>query len=394
MISQWAFAAEDFAGCVDRLKERALQASISESVVLETLSGVQHVPRVIELDRKQPEFYQSFYTYYGQRVTENRIELGRDLLRQNYALLQRLERKYGVPGNYLVAFWGMETNFGRYLGNMNTLDSLATLACDKRRSEFFTLELLDALRLIDSGVTTQDKMRGSWAGAMGNMQFMPSTFRAYGVDANSDGEIDLWGNLNDAFTSAAYYLSQLGWQAGWRWGREVLLPKSFDYRLSGRSQRRTLKEWAELGLKDRYQRPIPALDEKATLIVPAGHRGPAFLVYKNFNVMMKWNLSEFYALSVGVLADRINGASDLRVAPPQTRNLSVAEVADVQRRLNALGLNAGVVDGVFGSITKQALQQYQVRHGLVADGFLDAEVIDQLMAQPVVSDPPVDNSNR
>ncbi|MCG8536947.1 MAG: lytic murein transglycosylase, partial [Pseudomonadales bacterium] len=308
-----------FGECVGQLQQRALKENISAAVVETDLAAAKFVPRVIELDRKQPEFSQTFHGYYSLRVTDQRVQLGRQLLAEHGELLNSLTRQYGIPPQYLVSFWGLETNFGRYLGKMNVVDSLATLACDPRRSEFFTQELFNALRLIEAGVGSRETLVGSWAGAMGNMQFMPSAYLQFGLDADKDGRADLWNSLQDAFTSAAHYLQQLGWQKNWRWGREVMLPKGFDYSLAGRDQARALREWRKLGVRDTNNNPIAALDDSAALVIPAGHSGPVFLVYDNFDVIMKWNRSEFYALSVGVLADRINGAGQLVVSPPKLK---------------------------------------------------------------------------
>ena len=368
----------NFSQCVEGLKQRALSERISQAVVDNDLAGVNFVRRVIELDRKQPEFSQTFYNYYSQRVTKARVQMGQELLKKHQSLLNKLNQKYGVPPQYLIAFWGMETNFGRYLGKMNVLDSLATLACDPRRSEFFTLELFEALRLIDAGIVSGTQMRGSWAGAMGNMQFMPSAYRRYALDADQDGRIDLWGSLPDAFTSAANYLQQIHWKRGWRWGREVSLPKSFDYSLAGRNKPKPIKAWAAMGVKQSNGERLPDLDEPAALVVPAGHNGPAFLVYDNFHVMLKWNLSEFYALSVGILADQIKTGMGLKVSPPKQDPLSIETIKKLQMALNLLGHDAGDVDGVFGSNTKRALRTFQKANNLIADGYPSDETLKSL----------------
>lgn len=368
LLSTSLFAQENFSQCVENLKQRALQEQISAQVIERDLASAQYVARVIELDRKQPEFSQTFHDYFGQRVVQQRIQQGRKLIRQHRALLTSLTETYGVPAQYLVAFWGMETNFGSYLGKMNVVDSLTTLACDPRRSEFFTLELFNALRLIEAGVGTRETMQGSWAGAMGNMQFMPSAYRQYAVDGDNDGRADLWNSLPDALTSAANYLQQLGWQKNWRWGREVILPESFDYSLAGRDRPQTLIFWRQQGVRDRYNRPIPKLEAKGALILPSGHKGPAFLAYENFDVIMKWNRSEFYALSVGILADQINGAGKLRISPPQQEPMAIEEVKALQLSLLNLGFDVGKVDGILGSMTKRALREFQHQNGLIADG--------------------------
>jgi membrane-bound lytic murein transglycosylase B len=372
--------AEDFQQCVLRLQQRALAENLSKQVVENQLGAVRYVARVIELDRKQPEFTETFYNYLGRRVNDQRITRGRELLLTHRRLLNELTRQYGVPAQYIVAFWGLETNFGSYLGKMNVLDSLATLACDPRRSEFFTLELLEALHLVEAGVADHDTMLGSWAGAMGNMQFMPSAYRRFALDADGDGKADLWNSLPDAFTSAAHFLQNLGWQRDVRWGREILLPPDFDYAQAGRDVRKSLKEWRKMGITDIRGNVLPALDLPASVIIPSGHTGPSFMVYHNFDVIMGWNRSEFYALSVGHLADRINGGGALRVAPVNTERLDLETVKWVQSNLNQAGYDAGVEDGIFGTKTKRALRKYQQAQGWVADGFPSDEVLKQLKA--------------
>lgn len=369
-----------FDQCVQKLKARALQEQIAPAVVNSQMDSVQYVARVIELDRRQPEFTETFHNYLGQRVNEHRVQKGRTLLKQHYDLLLQLTHQYGIPPQYLVAFWGLETNFGAYLGKMNVLDSLTTLACDPRRSEFFTLELLEALRLVEAGVADHGTMLGSWAGAMGNMQFMPSAYRRFAVDADGDDKADLWNSLPDAFTSAAHFLNQLGWQRNLRWGREVLLPGDFDYALAGRDVRKPLAQWRQLGVRDVAGNRVPALDLAASVIVPSGHNGPAFVVYENFEVIMGWNRSEFYALAVGHLADRINGGGELKVAPPDGERLSIETVQWVQQTLNTAGYDAGPADGIFGTRTKRALRKLQKEQGWVADGYLSDDVLQRLRA--------------
>ena len=369
-----------FGQCVMQLKQRALAESISPQVVESQLGAVSYVARVIELDRKQPEFTETFHNYLSQRVNEQRIKRGRQMLKQHYDLLLQLTREYGIPPQYLVAFWGLETNFGSYLGKMNVLDSLTTLACDPRRSEFFTVELMEALRLVEDGVADHSTMLGSWAGAMGNMQFMPSAYRRYALDADGDRKADLWNSLPDAFTSAAHFLNKLGWERNLRWGREVQLPQKFDYALAGRDVRKPLSDWRQLGVRDVAGNLVPNLELSASIIIPSGHQGPAFLVYQNFDVIMGWNRSEFYALAVGHLADRINGAGELAVTPPDDERLTVETVQWVQQALTDAGYDVGAVDGIFGTRTKRALRDLQKAQGWVADGYLSDETLDLLKA--------------
>lgn len=371
--------AERFPACVGQLQNRALSAGISENTVRQVLAQVQFNPRVIELDRKQPEFTESFTNYFNRRVTQQRIERGRELFAQHRELLYRISREYGIQPQYLLAFWGLETNFGSFFGNIPVLDSLATLACDERRSEFFTGELLGALKILDTGDVQPSRMIGSWAGAMGHTQFMPSVFLRYALDADNDGRRDLWGSIPDALSSAANFLKGLGWKEGERWGREVRLPKGFAYEEAGLDKARSLAEWSRLGVKSTNGGALPNEDMKAALVIPAGHQGPAFLVYDNFRVIMRWNRSEFYAISVGMLADQIAGRNGLvRQPPADALRLSREQALALQTRLQEKGFDAGSPDGIIGSATKNAIRQFQKAQGMIADGYPDKAVFAAL----------------
>lgn len=374
---------EDFAACLARIEERAIDQGISASVVRDSLDQAEFVTRVVELDRQQPEFVTPFTEYYTRRVTESRVEQGRELLAEHEALLQRIYREYGVPPRYLVAFWGLETNYGSYFGRMSVIDSLATLACDVRRSEFFTEQLLAALRILDDEDMTPARMEGSWAGAMGHVQFMPTAFQEYAVDYDGDGRRDLWNSLPDAFASAANFLRARGWQTDYRWGREVQLPKSFPYELAGRKQQRPLDEWRALGVRTAFGQEIDGADIEAAVILPAGRRGPAFLVYDNFDVIMRWNPSTFYALSVGRLADRIAGGSELQQPLPEdVPALQRADVMELQAALRSRGFLDAEPDGIIGPNTRDAIRNFQLTQGMVADGHYSAEVLDALGVEP------------
>ncbi len=377
-----ADGAREFRQCVADLQREARREGVSAGVVRSTLAEVEFVERVVELDRAQPEFTTTFDHYVDGRVTEQRVERGRELLAKHRELLRRVALDYGVAPRYLVAFWGMETNYGTYFGEMPTLDVLATLACDERRPAFFSEQLMAALRVVDAGAIPPERMRGSWAGAFGHVQFLPSVFERYAVDYDGDGERDLWNSVPDAMASAANYLASIGWKQGWRWGREVTLPDAFDYTLAGRGNERSLAEWRDLGVRTAYDRPLSGSEARAALIVPAGHEGPAFLVYDNFHVIMEWNRSELYALSVGHLADRLAGVSGLVNPPPDDRpRLATEAVAELQARLNARGYEAGPVDGIPGPSTRAAIRRFQAANGMVADGYPSREVLDALSLQ-------------
>jgi membrane-bound lytic murein transglycosylase B len=364
-----AAQADEFAECVASLEQQAIASGVPASTVESTLAKVEYVPRVIELDRRQPEFTQTFAGYFNRRVTEQRVERGRELLQQHRALLEQLAKQYTVPPQYLLAFWGLETNYGSYLGKMPILDSLATLACDPRRSKFFTSELMAAMQLLSKpGVDTP--LLGSWAGAVGHTQFMPSAYRRYALDGDGDGRVDLWNSVTDALTSGANFLQQLGWQGGLRWGREVVLPKDYDYAHLGLNNRQTLAYWRQQGLRSSSGAALPELEVEAALLLPSGYQGPAFLVYDNFDVIMRWNRSQFYALSVGHLADRINGAGRLQRMPPEDlAQLSIIAVKHMQEKLNALGFDSGTPDGIVGPGTRQAIRAFQQQSNMVADGY-------------------------
>lgn len=371
----------DFQACLSSLQDRAREQQLSATAVA-TLATLEQQQRVLELDGKQPEFVQTFGQYLNARLTNDRIRRGRELHNRHREFLDQLAVRHGVQGQYLVAFWGLETNFGSYLGNMPTLDSLATLACNPRRGDYFAGELLNALRVMDREALQPQQMRGSWAGAMGHTQFMPSNYLRYAVDGDGDGRVDLWGSEKDALASGANFLQHLGWQPGVRWGREVSLPDNFDYALTGRHQTRSLSDWAALNVRDADGSALPASAVEGSILLPSGHRGPAFLIYGNFAVIMKWNRSEFYALSVGLLADRIAGAGGLhRMPPADQQGLTRAEVERLQTALIGRGYDVGEADGVMGPATRNAVRTFQRDAGLISDGYPDHTVLEALQHQ-------------
>ncbi len=375
-----AAMANSFDQCIDDIRTEAQTRGISAATTETLLAEVTPSERVIELDRSQPEFTSTLHGYLNRRVTDERIERGRELLAQNAELLNRIEREQGVAGRYLIAFWGLETNYGRYFGRMSTVRSLATLACDRRRGEFFRNELIEALALVDERTLSPDQLYGSWAGALGNFQFLPSVYRAHAVDADNDGRIDLWESFPDAAESAARFLRARGWEPGERWGREVALPSGFDYALADTT--RPLNDWAALGLRRADGGALPGAEMDAELLIPAGAEGPAFLVYDNFNVIMRWNPSRFYALSVGLLADQLIGAPGLSNPPPNEPALRIATIKKVQEKLNARGYDAGGVDGRVGPMTRAALRAFQQSAGMTPDGHPDSDTLNALGVEP------------
>lgn len=370
--------ADSFDTWLQGLRMEAKQLGISDATLDAALTDVKPLPRIIELDRKQPEFTQTFTKYLEQRVTYSHIAKGKALLQKYAALLQQVQNQFGVQPQYLVAFWALESNYGSVTGGYPVIGALATLAYDPRRSEFFRRQLLIALRIIDEGNISVDKMSGSWAGAMGQLQFLPSVFEQYGYDGDGDGRIDIWDSLPDIFASAANFLSRSGWKGDERWGREVALPVNFDFSLSGLSIKKTVNEWAKTGITTAYGHPLPESEMKGSIILPAGAEGPAFLVYDNFRTAMVWNQSIFYALCVGHLADRIMGRGTIRYMPTDERALSRAEIIELQQRLNDLGLDAGPADGIVGSQTRSAIREFQQQKQIPMDGYASHELLSVL----------------
>lgn len=372
----------DFTQCVDRLQQKADAAGFSPHIVNDIIPTLAPIKRVIALDKRQPEFSQSFADYIKLRVTPYHIQTGRKKLAKHKDLLTKLSQQYGIPAQYLVAFWGLETNFGKNKGKMSVLNALATLACDERRSEYFTSELFDLFHLLDEKVISENQLQGSWAGAMGHMQFMPSALRKYAIDGDNDGKIDVWQSEVDALTSAANYLNRIGWLQKERWGRQVKLPEDFAFDKVEFDNFYPLVNFKNLGVKNADGKALSDYKISAELVLPAGAKGPAFLVYPNFNVIMKWNLSENYALSVGLLANRLQGAKGLKVMANKHDNLyRTKELQTLQEKLNSIGFDAGKPDGIWGPKSRKAIRAYQLQHGLVADGFPNREVIIKASAQ-------------
>lgn len=289
------------------LRQEALNKGIHAKTLDTALDGIKPIPRVVELDRKQPEFSLTFKQYMDRVVPRKRVEKGRRLLAENRALLERIGKQYGVQPRFLVAFWGIETDFGRISGGFQVIPALATLAYDGRRSSYFRGELLNALRIVDQGHVTASAMKGSWAGAMGQCQFMPSSFLNFAVDQNGDGRKDIWTTKADVFASAANYLARSGWRDDLTWGRPVRLPKGFDPALASLKVQKRLSEWQKLGVRRIDGRDLPTRDIPASVVFTEGPGSAAFLVYDNFQAILKWNRSIFFAVAVGSLADRLKG---------------------------------------------------------------------------------------
>lgn len=358
-----------FGAWLETFRTTAVEKGISAATLDAALTGAQPVERVVELDRRQPEFLQTFSDYLGRRLTPAQLARGEAMLAEHASLLDVVEAKTGVPRSVLVAFWGLETNYGRTLGSFNIPVALATLAWEGRRSSFFESQLIDALRIVEAGHVAALDMNGSWAGAMGHMQFMPSTFRAYAVDGDGDGRIDLWGSVADAMHSAGNYLKAAGWRSGEPVAREVRLPPNFDWRQARVAHRMALRNWDALGVRPADDGPWPAVAGPAAIVLPQGWQGPAYMVFDNFDVVMRWNRSVNYALAVAQLAQQLAGGAALASGPGETGALTSAQVQAMQRQLNELGFDAGAADGLIGPRTQSALRRFQVGQGLPADGY-------------------------
>ncbi|NMM45960.1 lytic murein transglycosylase [Rhodospirillaceae bacterium KN72] len=361
------------------VRQEALSRGIGASTLDAAFKNTKPVPRVLELDKRQPEFTRSIWGYLDSFVTQDRIDRGRQLLVKHKALLDKVHAKYGVQPRFLVAFWGMETNFGDYTGGFSVIDAIATLAYDPRRSDFFRNELFQALTILDEGHITPDAMVGSWAGAMGQPQFMPSTFTAYAADGDGDGHKDIWNNLPDVFASAAHYLSSIGWDDTETWGREVKLPSGFDVEQADLKIRKDISEWQALGVRRADGRDLPAVAIDGSIVLPSGVSGPAFLVYGNFRAIMTWNRALNYALAVGILSDRLEGKGGLLTKRPvDDKPLHRDEILELQRRLTDAGFDTGKPDGMVGPMTRAAVKGYQKSVGLPPDGYPTPALLSKL----------------
>ncbi len=361
---------------LDDFKAEARAKGISSETLASAFQDVTPLARVLELDQRQPEFTLTLGRYLKSAITEQRVDQGRKLLAKHGGLLQEVSRKYGVQPRFLVAFWGLESNYGDFTGGFSVIAALATLAHDTRRSDFFRRELHHALRIIEDGHIRAESMSGSWAGAMGQLQFMPSTFTGYAIDGNADGKNDIWHSLPDIFASAAHYLQAVGWRGDETWGREVKLPDGFDWDLAELGTQKSLGEWQALGVRRANGGDLPTVDIQGSVVLPAGHRGPAFLVYKNFRTTMIWNRSTLYAIAVGHLADRLAGKGPLVAKPAVEESpLRRSDIELLQVRLAALGFDPGEADGRAGPKTRKALKAFQRSRGLPADGYPTREIL-------------------
>jgi len=371
---------QGFARWVADFRASARADGISDATLQAAFADVHYLPRVVELDRSQPEFTRTVWDYLDNTVTPQRVALGKDKLMQVRAEADAAAARYGVPPTVVVAIWGMESNFGGNYGSTPTIDALATLGFEGRREDWARRELLAALKILDKGDIDRDHMIGSWAGAMGQTQFLPSNFLAYAVDADGDGRRDIWGSMADVTASTANFLARSGWKAGQPWGVEVQLPAGFDYGRADSSVRQSSAQWAAEGVRSMDGRPLPEFGDGMVLL-PAGARGPAFLVGPNFRAILRYNNSTSYALAVGLLAQRVADGPGVQAPwPRDLAALSRSQLLELQTALNQRGFASGTPDGMMGPATREGIRQYQRSVGLPADGYPSAAMLERLRA--------------
>lgn len=372
-----AISAEtDLAAFARAFWPEAKAAGIDWRVYNRAMAGLAADPAVLAKAQAQPEFETPVGEYVARRTSDQKVMTGLVAMEAERDALAEIERTYGVDASVLVAIWGIESNYGSHKGTMSVVRSLATLASTGKRQKYGRQQLIAALQMIQSGDADANAFTGSWAGAMGHTQFIPTTFQAYGVDWDGDGRRDILNSTADALASTANYLKQSGWSDTRAWGAEVTLPADLDYR-AALGMPRTFDGWASLGLTLQDANEAARLSGPLKLILPAGHQGPAFLVTKNFDALLAYNQSTAYALAVAMLADRLSGkaiANDW----PDVRPLSVVERQELQRRLNELGFDTGGTTGLIGKRTRAAIQAFQLASGLPADGFPDDVLLIRL----------------
>lgn len=361
--------------------EKKLQNQAFTPTTLSYLKQAKLSPLVLELDQKQPEAMSSFWNYFLKRVNNDKIREGKKMMRMHAKKLKQAYDIYRVPPDVLVAFWGIETNYGSFMGTTSTIDALATLSFDLRRADLFENELIYALKLIQNKKVPAYKLKGSWAGALGNFQFLPSNYYKYGVDGDKNGKLDLFDSMYDAIYSAANLLLTFGWSATTPWGVEFSAPKNFAWNKYLEAEF-TIAQWLKLGVQLKSKLPLSAKVAYAKIVLPAGYKGPKFLAFKNFNVIHRWNNSANYAISIGVLSDLLAGRRKTNFLPSPNRDIfSVDDLKAIQAKLQDLDYYEDEVDGVFGTNTKNALKDFQTENGLVADGFLDKRLFKKIISQ-------------
>jgi len=372
-------AAANFESCLESLWPLAAKRNISRTSFEKYVRGLTPDLRIMDLLDAQPEFTKAFWDYLDILVSEARIATGRELLTRHRAIFDQVEKAYGVDRYVITAIWGVESNYSTLGGDRPVLRSTATLACIGRRQAYFRDEFLSALEILHRGDLRPEQLVGSWAGAFGPTQFMPTSFKRYAVDFDGDGRRDVVDSVADLVASTANNLKKDGWVSGATWGYEVVIPKGFNFLLADRSRQHTLAEWERAGIQRAGGKPFPRNSDRGYLLVPAGNQGPGFLMLHNFRVIMKYNPAEAYALAIGHLADRLRGGEPfVQPWPRHEPVLSLAERREFQELLASKGFNVGEPNGRFGARTRAAVRDYQASVGLIPDGFATATILARL----------------
>ncbi len=367
-----------FAQWVAAFSATARTAGITDTTLQLAFDNVRFVPRALEADKAQPEFTRTVWDYLDSAVSAQRINRGQDRLQQLHTQIEPIAQRYGVPPEVLVAIWGMESSYGSFMGDIPTVDALATLGFEGRREAWARSQLLAALQILQSGDITRAQMVGSWAGAMGQTQFLPTSFLTHAVDADGDGRRDIWGSLPDVMASTANFLVNSGWQAGQAWGTEVHLPPDFDYARADVDVRLPTTAWAGNGVLTLDGSPLPVFAD-SSILLPAGARGPAFLVGPNFRTILRYNNSTSYALAVHLLAQRLANRPAVQASwPRDVQALTRTQMLALQTALNAGGFDSGTPDGMMGPATQRGIRRYQRSVGLPADGYPTLDLLRRL----------------
>jgi membrane-bound lytic murein transglycosylase B len=372
-------AAANFPNCVAGMWPDAARRNVTRENFERFTAGLTPDLRIMDLMDSQPEFTKAIWDYLDILVNDNRLAKGREVLARYKPQFDAVEKAYGVDRYIIASIWGIESNYSTQMGDRSVLNSTATLACVGRRQAYFKDEFLTALEILNRGDLRPEQLRGSWAGAFGPTQFMPTAFKRYAVDADGDGRRDVVDNPADLIASTANNLRKDGWQTGRSWGYEVVLPQGFNFMLADKAKAMTIAQWQQVGILRAGDKAFPDLTEKAYLLAPAGAEGPGFLMLQNFRVIMKYNPAEAYALAIGHFADRLRGAAPfVQPWPRQERVLSRTERLELQQLLAQRGFYKGTPDGQFGGLTREALRGFQASIGAPADGFASSDVLERL----------------
>ncbi|WP_420712605.1 lytic murein transglycosylase [Frigidibacter sp. RF13] len=364
---------------VEGFRPRALARGISEKLFERAFRGVTYDPYVVEKDRNQGEFVKPIWEYLDKAVSDERVANGRKALKKYARLLKQIEAAYGVEKEIVVAVWGLESSYGANRGNLPLIQSLATLAYDGRRGSFFESQLIAALKIIQAGNVAPSDMTGSWAGAMGHTQFIPTSYLAFAVDFTGDGKRDIWSDdPSDALASTAAYLAKSGWRKGARWGAEVRLPSDFNVDLTGDGVKKSAADWAALGVRDMDGKVVKE-GGSASILLPAGARGAAFMIFPNFRAIERYNAADAYVIAVGHLADRLKGGAPIQAPwPREDRALTLPERVELQERLIKAGFDTGGADGKVGPKTIAAVKAFQRAIGMIPDGYASLDILKRL----------------